>query len=721
MKIKDIITEGAETYQPPALAVGDKILKGKFKNSPAEIKGFKTDKNNQPVLKTNKGEVPLFKPRIAKLMPQPVTEKRKNPEQNRRSGSGKYELINWAEDNITDTENWAVSMTNEPKLGVNPRPAVSEDTPKGIYFYPLQYFMKMADRNEELPWGDNMPYMQLFQYDRSSEMTRETKVDPAKLKQAILPYCSEEIIQQAIDEPEYDGTPFWFIYDCLTRLEAYDETTIIRWNKILRVLGFTSVYDPGHGWIAHGEPTQGVVLDPRIIKQHKMFVNRNPTMQHRRYDIQGLADSIGWSGYFQRESQLQRVYNHPDEKKVRLDVAKSMLRPFLGKSGEEAKAMGYDQALNAAADKVIEILKSSVKESEDEPVRIKLADNSAAKAWIQKVYDLYPQQFQNNHVMPMGGTGDDQQFAMFELTPSFSKRGAVEIKWIQAWPHRKGVGGRAIKILQDLARKDNIALTLYPWDKGTVSQSKLMKFYRQQGFQSVNKGSKNMSWTPEVSEAAVGPAFKEIVGHLKSLGYEHIGSGADARVWAKEASYVIKILMPNKPNGAAEHVFKKFYEFCESNPTLTCLPVFNEVNTIDIAGEDYVQIDMERLSPIAKFSFEEAVIWYFSDFVQAQDPWNAVDYALGLPDTWEDYFGTRKDKTKLATNFANAWQSLSGSDGANPQKLQELKTLYKVLSMLYSTGKINKFGWDVHTENVMQRGNGELVITDPWFAEYLGS
>jgi hypothetical protein len=29
----------------------------------------------------------------------------------------------------------------------------------------------------------------------------------------------------------------------------------------------------------------------------------------------------------------------------------------LGKSGEEAKAMGYDQALKAAADKVIEILK----------------------------------------------------------------------------------------------------------------------------------------------------------------------------------------------------------------------------------------------------------------------------------------------------------------------------------------------------------------------------
>lgn len=58
-----------ESYQPPELNVGDKILKGKFKNSPAEIKGFKKDKHNQPVLKTNKGEVQLFKPRITKLMP----------------------------------------------------------------------------------------------------------------------------------------------------------------------------------------------------------------------------------------------------------------------------------------------------------------------------------------------------------------------------------------------------------------------------------------------------------------------------------------------------------------------------------------------------------------------------------------------------------------------------------------------------------------------------
>jgi hypothetical protein len=95
--------------------------------------------------------------------------------------------------------------------------------------------------------------------------------------------------------------------------------------------------------------------------------------------------------------------------------------------------------------------------------------------------------------MPLG----DEQFAMFELTPSFSKRGAVEVKWFQAYPLRQGVGSRAMKVLQDLAREDGIALTLYPWDKGQVSQSKLTKFYKGHGFTPVNKGSKNMQWSPQ--------------------------------------------------------------------------------------------------------------------------------------------------------------------------------------------------------------------------------
>lgn len=139
---------------------------------------------------------------------------------------------------------------------------------------------------------------------------------------------------------------------------------------------------------------------------------------------------------------------------------------------------------------------SELLENESEPTRIKLGGNQAAKDWIAKVYSLYPTTFQNNHVM-LWGEGDDQQMASFELTPSFSKRGAVEVKWISAYPQRQGVGSRAIQELQRLAREDSISLTLFPWDKGHVSQSKLTKFYRGQGFTPTVKGSKNMQWSPE--------------------------------------------------------------------------------------------------------------------------------------------------------------------------------------------------------------------------------
>ena len=453
-----------------------------------------------------------------------VIEARSNPEQNRKAGSGKYDLINYAEDNIRDVDNWAVSMTVEPKLGINPRAAVSEDTPKGIYFYPLRYFMQMADRDESLPWGDDFPYMQLFQYDRSGEMTQQTQVDPNKLKQALRQYCSDEIIQQAIDEPEYDGTPYWFIYDCLSRLGKGDETNVVRWNKVLRDLGFTSVFDPGKGWIAYNEPTQGVVLDPRIIKNHKMFDNRNPTMQHRRYDIQGLADAIGWSSYYQRESQLQRVrINHPDTKKVMLDVAKSMLKPFLGKSSEEAKEMGYDQALKAAADKVIEILKQEqpVTEAFDQPYKLKweksgtditattkLDDGGHLGIVFQKGYnqdkeEAWSVEFYRNNSQEVTGEGDAQRVFATVLTSiqSFIKKykpnkvmfaaskeaddgqnsqsrarlyDSLVQRYAKSWGFRAFRAETGNKVFYELTRRDPVAETLDdPWgDQGNFAGDK---------------------------------------------------------------------------------------------------------------------------------------------------------------------------------------------------------------------------------------------------------
>lgn len=48
--------------------VGDILLVGKFKNKKVIVKGFDIDKNNQPIVITNKGKYSLFNFRIEKLM-----------------------------------------------------------------------------------------------------------------------------------------------------------------------------------------------------------------------------------------------------------------------------------------------------------------------------------------------------------------------------------------------------------------------------------------------------------------------------------------------------------------------------------------------------------------------------------------------------------------------------------------------------------------------------
>ena len=204
-----------------------------------------------------------------------LAEVRSHPDQNKKHWNAQGELESWFHSSglkykFKEQASWGVSMTILPKLGINPNRGVSEDTPKGIYFYPLSYMIPwMYHNRKELPWGNDFPYIQLFQYDNSHQLTQKTPVDPAQLKAALSQYCPPEVIENT----DYDGDAYWFIYNCLVQVSKNDESTIVRWNKVLRLLGFTSVMDQGRGWIATNEPYQGIILDPRIIKQVKTFDN----------------------------------------------------------------------------------------------------------------------------------------------------------------------------------------------------------------------------------------------------------------------------------------------------------------------------------------------------------------------------------------------------------------------------------------------------------------
>jgi hypothetical protein len=58
--------------------------------------------------------------------------------------------------------------------------------------------------------------------------------------------------------------------------------------------------------------------------------------------------------------------------------------------------------------------------------------------------------------------------------------------------------------LQQLAQQDGITLTLYPWNRGEISQSKLTKIYRSMGFRPTARGAKDMSWQPQQQSVAEG-------------------------------------------------------------------------------------------------------------------------------------------------------------------------------------------------------------------------
>jgi len=65
--IKKAPVNESKSYQAPEIKAGDNVKVGKFKNRKATVKSISKDKNNQPVLQTDKGEHKLFKPRIDKL------------------------------------------------------------------------------------------------------------------------------------------------------------------------------------------------------------------------------------------------------------------------------------------------------------------------------------------------------------------------------------------------------------------------------------------------------------------------------------------------------------------------------------------------------------------------------------------------------------------------------------------------------------------------------
>lgn len=207
---------------------------------------------------------------------------------------------------------------------------------------------------------------------------------------------------------------------------------------------------------------------------------------------------------------------------------------------------------------------------------------------------------------------------------------------------------------------------------------------------------------------------------LERLGYVEVGSGAEASVWARDAGSVVKIIMPRDDgtiNTGGWRTFMRFYRFCTSHPQLDCLPRFMPLKSrsggeggkshgrITIGGIPHLQIAMERLQPLEQNSARTAVVWRLSDWASEGLTWADVHDRLRDGEAWRSWDEDVGVTVDEIINWVDEWDRVDALNWA---------VFYNTMRLLYHHGRINRVGWDAHTENVMLRGTTP-VITDPWF------
>ena len=199
---------------------------------------------------------------------------------------------------------------------------------------------------------------------------------------------------------------------------------------------------------------------------------------------------------------------------------------------------------------------------------------------------------------------------------------------------------------------------------------------------------------------------EQIFAQLQDAGYVFLGGGMDATVWGRDEGEVLKVIMPSENKEKAEASFLFFFKLCKrlrGNPHVPRFIGGNE--SFDINGTPYMQFAMEKLTPLGEGGFAEAAVWLLSDFSDRTGMKLATLVKEVPRNNWFD--GYRGAGDEAAKKFVEAMQ--------DPATFAEYDKLFKTMQYFYTNGRKLGLGWDLHTENCMQRADGTVVITDPFF------
>jgi len=209
-----------------------------------------------------------------------------------------------------------------------------------------------------------------------------------------------------------------------------------------------------------------------------------------------------------------------------------------------------------------------------------------------------------------------------------------------------------------------------------------------------------------VDEAETDPSIRKI---LQQKGYKYLGAGVDQTAYLAPDGMILKIFGTSrhaKPGSLeltkSQKTFKAYADYCKANPDNQFLPQFSDWAMFQYKGKPYLQIKMERLFP----------------FNKGAAGWNDVLEAIADRAAYSKQPAAKK---KFLDRYLNqsydSWSvkrteellSHLGDEGFN--KLWD--TIYDLRQV---SKKIGLGNLDLHSGNFMLGSDGEIVISDPFFA-----
>ena len=269
---------------------------------------------------------------------------------------------------------YAFTMVDIEKVGLNPR--TKFNTPAGVYFYPLnpEYYEKLV--KNKLPYASEKPYVGVVRLkDTNTDkwlkfisggrdfQTTENVLEAAKrvgiYDQRVTPSDLPSGIDAYWELPgdEQMGLRHW---DFNNDAKIFDLTwygtkgfrrSTLKWNKLLRDLGYIGIYDNNNSIIHPGEPFQMVALSPEAYEVVGFYTTADirkvdfPTSTRKlqqmawkrglpKWVYQKLAASNDWATLKtlitnpdMSKEVFEFIYNNNPSRPIILELAKSIFTP----------------------------------------------------------------------------------------------------------------------------------------------------------------------------------------------------------------------------------------------------------------------------------------------------------------------------------------------------------------------------------------------------------